>query len=193
MEIAQMSRLIRFLVFLALILSTSKVFAQNTYYISKSLGSDSNTSSQAESKSTPWAHLPGTLNGCTKGCATPGGWGCSSCKGPANGYSPVPGDKFILYGGDTWTNADLGVEWDANGTSSAPFYIGVDQTWYNSSVCGSSWCRPIFNAEGAVLSPQNIMVFIWGNYVTFDNIELKGFATSGGGGGNMAQIANDYG
>src|SRR5208337_5582532 len=112
-----MSKWLRTLMFLAFILSTSNVFAQHTYYISKSLGSDSNTATQAQSRSTPWAHLPGTINGCIKGCATPGGWGCSACRGPGNGYSPVPGDQFILYGGDTWTNADLGIEWDGNGTS----------------------------------------------------------------------------
>jgi hypothetical protein len=187
-----------FSVAVVLLLFSPLGFAQHTYYISKTLGNDSNTSTQAQSKSTPWQHLPGTINGCTTGCATPAGWGCGSCKGPGNGYGPVAGDQFILYGGDTWTNADLGIEWDGNGTgqclttpNSSCMYIGVDQTWYNSRVCGSSWCRPIFNAEGTVLSPQTTMLYIWGNYITVDNIELKGFATSGGSGGNMVQIANN--
>jgi len=56
-----------------------------TYYISKSLGSDSNTSTQAQARMTPWAHLPG-MQSCTSNCAS---------------YTPQPGDQFILLGGDT--------------------------------------------------------------------------------------------
>jgi hypothetical protein len=253
--------------------------AQHTYYISKTLGSDSNSTSQAQSKSTPWQHLPGTLTGCTTGCSTPSGWGCSSCKGP-QGYGPVSGDRFILYGGDTWGHGDLGVEWDGNGTASCITtpnstceYIGVDQTWFkpvtgtctisgstctwvsglrapytgglsapcNTGYCGgdfgyldsvtnntvtlggtsctvsstpaqgasnvisfsgcspgtgtvsfsySYWTRPIFNMGGAVGSNSNNVIYMWGNYVTFDNIEVTGFHTSGGGGGNIIQMFN---
>src|SRR5271157_5604122 len=71
-----------------------------TYYVSKSLGSDSNTAAQAQSKSTPWQHLPG-MEGCTTGCTN---------NSPKN-YSPQPGDNFILYGGDQWGNSDLGEVW----------------------------------------------------------------------------------
>jgi hypothetical protein len=43
-----------------------------------------------------------------------------------------------------------------------------------------------------VLKPNTDMVLLGGSYVTFDNIELTGFATSGGSGGNMVQIVNDH-
>src|ERR1700735_490420 len=69
-----------------LFFTSASLFAQHTYYISKSTGSDSNSASAAQSKSSPWAHLPGMAS-CTSNCAA---------------YSPVPGDQFILKGGDTW-------------------------------------------------------------------------------------------
>src|SRR5579885_2327833 len=47
----------------------ASAFAQHTYYISKATGSDSNTATQAQSKSTPWAHLPG-MPSCTSNCAS---------------------------------------------------------------------------------------------------------------------------
>jgi len=135
---------------------TSSAMAQNTYYISKSLGSDSNTSTQAQSKSTPWAHLPG-MPSCTGKCAS---------------YTPVAGDSFILYGGDTWGNSDLGVNWQWSGSSSSPIYVGVDQTW---SSCGSTFCRPIFNCGVAACSANsNDYFYVSANYVTFDNIEMTG-------------------
>jgi len=148
-------------------LISANAFAQHTYYISKSLGSDSHTATQAQSKSRPWAHLPG-MPSCTSNCAS---------------YSPVPGDSFILYGGDTWVASDLDLYWQWSGTSSAPIYIGVDQTWYKSSVCGVSWCRPIFtcgggpcsytsNGDGMYTDQSEIQ------YVTVDNIEWTGLYQS---------------
>ncbi len=180
-----------------LFLMSTCLFAQHTYYISKSLGSDSNTSTQAQTKSTPWQHLPG-MAGCTgTGCSVISAFNCSpACKGPGNGYTPVAGDQFILYGGDTWGASDLGVSWGGSGSSSASIYIGVDQTWYNSSVCGSSWCRPIFNAQGTVLSGTSAgadMIFVYADYLTIDNIELTGFHTSGGSGGSIVGINDSSG
>lgn len=138
---------------------TTSAMAQHTYYISKSLGSDSNSSAQAQSKSTSWAHLPG-MQSCTANCAS---------------YSPVAGDSFILYGGDTWGNSDLGVNWQWSGSSSAVIYIGTDQTWYSSSVCGANFCRPIFNCGGAACAGANNDYFnVSANYVTFDDIEMTG-------------------
>jgi hypothetical protein len=145
-----------------------------TYYVSASAGSDSNTATQAESKTTPWAHLPGMAS-CTGACAS---------------YSPAAGDRFILKGGDTWTNTDLPLSWGWSGKSSLGIYIGVDATWY-AAACGSSWCRPILDANKTVLAPNPTMVLLEGSYVTFDNIELTGFATSAASGGNMVQIVND--
>src|SRR3984957_20427463 len=109
-------------------LMSASAFAQHTYYISKSTGSDSNTSTLAQTKSTPWAHFPG-MTGCTSACAA---------------YTPVPGDHFILKGGDTWSAPDLGIYFQWSGTSSSRIYIGVDQTWY----AGSSWVRPGWTCGG---------------------------------------------
>jgi hypothetical protein len=144
-----------------LLVMSLNAFAQHTYYISKSLGSNSNTSTQAQSKSTPWASLPGM----------------ASCKSNCSSYTPVAGDQFVLYGGDTWGASDLGVEWQWGGTSSSPIYVGVDRTWYNSGLCGASWCRPIFNAGHAATtqgSDMFINVYTNANWTIFDNIEFTG-------------------
>ena len=145
-RLAIQMRYLRPFIFLLLSLPA---FAQHTYYVSKSSGSDANTPTKATNKSTPWQHLPG-MAGCRTGCAAISGW--TGPLGPGNGYVPVPGDQFILYGGDTWTSTDLPLNWNGSGTgqcvttpNSSCIYIGVDQTWYNASVCGSSWCRPTFD------------------------------------------------
>jgi hypothetical protein len=189
-----MSKLRRTTVFLVLILGSAyspAALAQHTYYVSKSLGSDSNASTQATSKSTPWAHLPG-MPSCASNCAA---------------YSPQPGDSFILYGGDTWTASDLGIWWNwpgsaascvlpyGSGATSSCIYIGVDKTWYNASKCGSSWCRPIFNSGGADVA--NSSYFTVGqpgpvkNYIVIDNIEFTGLYNDSGGSGTQAFV--DYG
>jgi hypothetical protein len=143
-----------------------------TYYISSSIGSDSNTAAQAQSKSTPWAHLPG-MPSCTSICAS---------------YSPKPGDNFILKGGDTWTASDLGVNWNWSGNSGAKIYIGVDQTWF----AGASWTRPIFNCgNNPCAGPQGRQMWIDGAYVTVDNIELTGLRQTGGSIQNIA-IYSDH-
>lgn len=147
--------------------------AGNSYYISKSLGNDSNS---GMSKSSPWAHLPGMAS-CTSTCGS---------------FTPGPGESFILRGGDTWTNTDLGVNWAWSGTSAAPIYVGVDTTWFNSGVCGASFCRPIWNQEQSSLSGGGLAGgAIWntGNqYVVVDNIEATGLKTSGGTGGDYFYI-----
>ena len=171
------ARLFRIVVFLALILSAKGVTAATVHYISKSLGSDTNAGT---SKSAPWAHLPG-MPSCTGNCAS---------------YTPAPGDSFILYGGDTWVASDLGVTWTWGGTSSGcvqPYgtgatstciYIGVDQTWYNSTVCGASFCRPVWDCQSSeCTSGHNNQLNIYmrtagEGYITIDNIEMKGYQES---------------
>ena len=127
-----------------------------TYYVSSGIGSDSNTSTQAQSKTTPWAHAPGMAN-CTSACKS---------------YTPVPGDQFILRGGDTWTSASFTWTISWSGSSGAPIYFGVDQTWYT----GSSWARPIWDMQGSALGGPNI-VFQGANtaYITIDNFEVINF------------------
>ena len=147
-----------------LLFTSASLFAQHTYYISKSSGSDSNSASAAQSKSSPWAHLPG-MAGCAANCAS---------------YAPQPGDSFILKGGDTWVASDLGVAWHWSGTAGSPIYVGVDPSWYS----GSYWTRPIFTCGGGSCSQSNIWVS--GNsYFTVDNIEITGYHTANEGGGNM--------
>ncbi len=137
-------------------------YAQHTYYISKSTGLDTRTSTQARSKSTPWAHLPGM----------------TSCSSNCNSYSPVAGDQFILMGGDHWVASDMPVNFNSNGASGSPIYIGVDQTWFS----GSAWTRPIFDCQATNCNPFSGMIEIGGSYVTVDNIEIIGirFTVAGG-------------
>lgn len=155
-----------------LFLMPASLFAQHTYYISKSTGLDSNTPTQAQAKSTPWAHLPG-MPSCTANCKS---------------YNPVAGDRFILKGGDTWTGSDLGVNWSWHGTSSARIYIGVDGTWFT----GSSWTRPIFNCQNAACSSSVVGQQIWitGSYVTVDNIEFTGLRQTNGSTQNIATYSD---
>lgn len=149
------------------------------YYISKATGSDSNAGT---SEALPWAHLP-SMPSCTGSCAS------IISNTTTTAYA---GTGFILRGGDTWVASDFPMNtFNPSGTSANPIYIGVDPTWYNSTQCGSSWCRPIFTDSGTVLRPSD-QVLIWGSYVLLDNIEFTGFATSGGSAGSIVQIANDH-
>lgn len=162
-------RIKMFAVVLPLLFAAVSLNAQNTYYISSSSGSDNNTAAQAESKSSPWAHLPGMAS-CTGSCAS---------------YSPTAGDRFILEGCDTWTNGSFPVRWNWGGSSGSEIYIGVDPTWYNTSACSSGWNRPIFTAGGqAIAGSDNAMVLMGGSakYVTLDNIEMTGMYWSGSAG-----------
>ena len=145
------------------------------FYVSKSTGLDTNTGTD---EMHPWAHLPG-MPSCTGTCAS---------------TTPSAGLGFILRGGDTWVSSDLGVTWTWSGSTSHPIYVGVDQTWFNTS-CGSSWCRPIFDAQSAVTSNM----FYVGNdsWVIFDNIEAKGMTNvqNGfyeGGGSNVRATQNYF-
>ena len=178
-----MARLPRTAVFISLFLmGAAPMHAQHTYYISKSTGSDSNAFAQAQSKSTPWAHLPG-MAGCASNCAS---------------YTPVAGDNFIMMGCDVWTGSDLPVVWQWNGSSGSQIYVGVDKTWYNTTNCPSGWNRPVWNAAKTVMSGDNYFIQMGssgtgGNgysYLQFDNIEFKQQEfTSGSGGGIVDNLA----
>jgi hypothetical protein len=155
----------------------ASVSAQHTYYISKSAGSDSNSSTQAQSKSTPWAHLPG-MPSCASDCAS---------------YTPVAGDQFILKGGDTWTASDLGINWQWSATSSSQIYVGVDQTWYS----GSAWTRPVWSCGGTACSyTGNGNAFFTMDssvqYLTVDNIEVTGLYQSTAGYPSYFAIYGSY-
>jgi len=162
-----------------------------TYYVAAT-GLDTNSGT---SKTSPWLHAPG-MSGAT---------------GIPASYTPQPGDSFILHGGDTWHwsgtgNTPVGVpwtwKWSGTGSSSASggctgagcIYVGVDTTWYNSSVCGSSFCRPKLTGDNPLStstvascpkSTLNNGTVIWqdgASFVTWDNFEISGVcdnATSG--------------
>ena len=139
------------------------------FYVSKSAGSDSNSGT---SESSPWAHMPG-MPSCSANCAS---------------TTPASGEGFILRGGDSWSASDLGISWTHSGTTSAPIYIGVDQTWYNSASCGGSWCRPIFNPAGSSMSGNAYFFMNSGSTaanVTLDNIEETGWSCAAMESGNM--------
>jgi hypothetical protein len=155
--------------------SAASAFAANTYYVSKSAGADTNTSTQAKSKSTPWAHIPGMASASSNLAA----------------YTPVAGDTFILMGCDVWTNSDLPVLWNWSGSAGNLITITVDKTWYNTSNCPSAWNRPVWDGQNIAVSPQ---VFFRaasvGNsaYGVLDNIEMK---RMGGDGQNAVGCYNN--
>src|ERR1700693_968932 len=100
-----------------------------TYYADYVSGNDS---SNGTSTTTPWKHVPG-MQGCSGVCAS---------------TKPSAGDRFILKGGVTWPNANFPVLWSWSGTSGNNIYIGVDKSWS----AGSSWTRPIFDAQDQVIA-----------------------------------------
>lgn len=178
----------RLTVTLALLLIPAAAFAQGTcpssvpagitscYFISSATGSDSNSGA---SENSSWAHFPG-MPDCTANCAA---------------HAPTAGNGFILRGGDSWLSADLGVQWTWGGTATNPIYIGIDPAWYNSSVCGASWCRPIFNCQTSMCSTSSPM-FNFNpapavQYVTLDNIEFTGYQE--GASGNVNPMVSVYG
>lgn len=82
-------------------------------------------------------------------------------------------------------------------------YYGVDQSWFNSSVCGGSWCRPILNGDNAVTGfgtskfasscayqtaggGANALTMTGGNRanIFIDGFELTGVCSSRSNGGN---------
>lgn len=155
----------------AVVLS-AEAFATNTYYVSKSTGADTNTSTQAKVKATAWAHLPG-MGGATSNAAA---------------YTPVAGDTFILMGCDVWVSADLPITWDFSGSSGNPITVTVDKTWYNSSNCPVAWNRPIFDnpSHTVFTNPSTVNTFFEiansssRSWITIDNIEWKNLACPSG-------------
>lgn len=121
--------------------------AATTYYIDYASGSDSYNGT---SKATPWKHAPGM-------------------QGFSASYTHQAGDVFIFKGGVTWGETNWKMTVNGGGTNGDPDYYGVDKTWYT----GSSWARPIFDAESASISGNGIMIQVEAGYVTFDNIEFS--------------------
>lgn len=143
-----------------------------TYYIA-STGSDANSPTQAKSRVTPWAHLPGMPN----------------ASGACASFAPAAGDSFVFRGADTWGAASLGVDWHWSGTSASWIYIGVDQAWFT----GGSWKRPVFSCGGAACASGTNQLQVNASYVLVDNIECTGmYKGSGGGGVTSILTLNSY-
>jgi hypothetical protein len=133
----------------------------NSYYISYSMGSNSNPGTQA----LPWKTHP----------YMPSASACTG-SGSAPTYAHTAGDRFIFRGGDIWPNACLPLAPSVGGSSGAYDYYGVDQTWY-AAACGAAWCRPIIDSGGVQVSGNNIE-FDMGksvspSYITVDNFEFR--------------------
>lgn len=147
-------QLIQIVMLLCAALTASSAFA-TTYYVDYSSGNDSNN---GMSKSSPWQNAPG-MRGCTAVC---------------NSVKINPGDSVILKGGVTWPASTMEWDWGFSGSSGNNIYVGVDQTWF----AGGSWSRPILNGGGALIpyGGRNLFLWIYANYVTFDNFEFTGLA-----------------
>jgi hypothetical protein len=149
--------------FVLILVAAPAAMAQQSYYISNSIGSDSNNGT---SKATPWLHAPG-MPGCSGTCAS---------------TTPTAGDSFVFMGCDTWTFSGSW-SWSGSGTGTSPITIGgTDQTWYNTSVCPSAWNRPILTGGGTWPgSTIAFMVNFGGSYVNFGWFEITGFYYNGVG------------
>jgi hypothetical protein len=152
-------------VFLASFLIVGRAAAA-TYYFSSATGSDARASAQAQSKLTPWAHLPCMAN----------------ATGNAAAYRPVAGDILVLKGGETWGNASFPCNWQWSGTSTNRITVTVDPTWFT----GTSWTHPKWDAEEVTITGTTKNTFLdmtnsnFGvSYVTFDNIEMTRFFWTG--------------
>lgn len=145
------------------------------FYIDYSAGSNSNNGT---SKSTPWKTSPYMQTGAS----------CTG-SGSAPAYTHAAGDQFIFKGGDTWPAACFQMHITAGGTSGAPDYYGVDQSWYS----GGSWARPIFDAAQTVPSGGHFILSGSVGYITIDNFEMKNQNIAAGSGYGSDEAIQAYG
>ena len=137
------------------LVTLSSLGITSCFYISKSSGADTNAGT---TEGAPWAHAPGM----------------PSCANTCSSTTPTAGEGFIFKGGDTWASTDLDLYWQWQGTSSHPFYLGVDLGWPSSG-----WTRPIFTCGGAQCTYQSNGDGFWTDqgspyYALVDNIEWTG-------------------
>src|SRR5487761_3553 len=146
-------------------------------------GSDSNAGT---SEAASLLHAPGMPN-CTGTCAR---------------TTPAAGEGFIFRGGDAWhrsastsDSSDVPVgglwAWTWSGTSAncnyptvttSCIYIGVDTSWYNSSVCGASFCRPQFELDNPIWANSTHQDASHHGFITactYDDYNLVGATFSG--------------
>ncbi|HVN94212.1 MAG TPA: hypothetical protein VMT38_10975 [Terracidiphilus sp.] len=147
-----------------------------TYYVDYSKGSDGNAGT---SKSAPWKHAPG-MNGAS---------------GNASSTAINPGDSVILKGCVTWPNAAFSWTFPYAGSNGNPIYVGVDRTWWDSSVsgCSTAWNRPVFNLGNAAPSDSlDRIIILQKSYVTYDNFEMTNIAALPSSGNGQTDALDWY-
>jgi hypothetical protein len=145
------SAIVRLACFLAIgaLCPTASALA-NTYYISYSMGSNSNPGTQA----TPWKTHP----------YMPSGSECTET-GSAPTFTHTAGDRFIFRGGDVWPNACLPLAPPSGGISSSYDYYGVDTTWFSTS----SGSNAVACASGIVNTSGTSVTWASGSYFDRDS------------------------
>lgn len=141
------------------VLTSTSAFA-TTFYVDYAKGSDSNN---GIAKTSPWKHAPG-MNGAS---------------GSASSTAVRAGDSVILKGCVTWPNAAFSWSFPYAGTNGNPIYVGVDKTWWDSSVtgCTSAWNRPVLNLGNAAPTDSFYrIILLLESYVTYDNFEVTNVA-----------------
>jgi hypothetical protein len=147
----------------------SRAQTGRTFYIDYASGSNSNNGT---STATPWKTHPYMTHSA----------GCDSATPPA--YSHVAGDAFIFKGGSTWPAACFPMNIVAGGSSNTlrDAYAG-DQTWFT----GSSFAKPIFAGQGAVMDG---MILVGASNINFSYLDIGGWkvtTVNGFAGGNCDQ------
>ena len=137
-----------------------------TFFVDFAGGSESNSGT---SEASPWKRAPGM-------------------QGFEHAYTPQAGDHFIFKGGVTWPNSVFPLNATGEGTSSAEDVYGVNESWFS----GSSYTRPVFDAEGKEIGGHdgNDNFFInlsaggaHRNWITIEGIHFRGFNAENPNGG----------
>lgn len=158
------------------------VKAATIYYISYSLGNNTNAGT---SKGSPWKSAPGMQT-------------AAGCAGATHAYTPTAGDQFTFHQGDTWPNACFDIVIAAGGSSGNPIVWTFDPTWGTAGGTTNLLGQPCgvyaFSAGGTVINgTDGFNRFIYNNndsYMTFNGIEFTGMTWTGTGGsfGNVMGI-----
>ena len=174
--------------------ASSPLAGNNTCFFIAANGSDGNSGT---SETAPWLHAPG-MPSCSGACL-------SEQNALGGGDTVNAGIGLIFRGGDTWhegnsgaspyTGGTFNIIWSGSssacayeGTQTGCFYVGVDQSWQNTAICGSNWCRPVLTGDNPTsTSPVSAcgyqvgsanQLFIASNnenqYVYLDGFELTG-------------------
>lgn len=154
----------KLILFLAL-LTAMPAFAQTTYYIDYSTGSDLNS---GLTKLAPWQHAGGMVGASNN----------------ANSHVPVPGDIYIFKGGVTWPVPNYPWIFPSSGTSGSHITYTTDHTWFN----GGSFTQPTFDDNHALTannaaSPQGY-IQVPQSGITVNDFNFINYGTAHAKGGN---------